>query len=236
MVNTKFLHIADLHLGKRQYNIHERYNDYFHVFEWILNTSIKKEVDFILISGDMFDNRKIGPTVLTDVFNKISEFKKKAKKVLDRDIPIICIEGNHDNPIYSNQSWMTFLADLDLIILLSGEYNKKTKKIIFKPYDEKTHRGGKIKINGITIYGLPFFGSSTTHIFPQIYDAIEDNSKDVVILMMHFGIAGYDPLKPGIERSDNLEKLKEKVDYLALGHFHKQYFIPKKEPWIFRNK
>ena len=233
MINTKFLHIADIHLGKRQYNLAERYNDYFRVFKWILDISIKKDVGFILISGDMFDNRKIGPTVLTNVFYIISDFKERAKNVLDREIPIVCIEGNHDNPIYSSQSWMTFLADLELIILLSGKYDKNTKKIIFEPFNKNTHRGGKIKINDTTIYGLPFFGASTTHIFPQIYDAIEDNSDNPNILMMHFGIQGYDSLKPGIEISDSLNNLKEKVDYLALGHFHKQYAIPKKDPWIF---
>ena len=233
MTNTKFLHIADIHLGKRQYNLIERYNDYFRVFKWILEISIKKEVDFILISGDMFDNRKIGPAVLTKVYYIISNFKERAKNVLDREIPIVCIEGNHDNPIYSTQSLMTFLADLELIILLSGKYDKKTKKVIFEPYNKNIHNGGMIKINDIKIYGLPFFGSSTTHIFPQIYDAIEDNTENPNILMMHFGIEGYDPLKSGIPISNNLNNLKEKVNYLALGHFHNQYIIPKKDRWIF---
>ncbi|MBN1214381.1 MAG: DNA repair exonuclease [Candidatus Lokiarchaeota archaeon] len=233
MTNIKFLHIADIHLGKRQYNLKERYYDYFRVFKSILEKSIEKEVDFILISGDLFDNRKIGPIVLTDVFNIISKFKERAKNKLNRDIPLICIEGNHDNPIYSTQSWMTFLADLELIILLSGKYDKNTKKIIFDPYDSKTRRGGKIKIKNITIYGLPFFGSSTAHIFPQIYDAIEQNNEQSNILMMHFGIQGNDPIKSGIEISESLNKLREKIDYLALGHFHKQYILPKKDPWIF---
>lgn len=233
MNSTKFIHIADLHLGKRQYNNNERYNDYFRVFKWVLDLAIREKVDFVLISGDIFDNRKVGPSVLTEVFYIIRKFKSKCQKQLNREIHLICIEGNHDNPIYSEQSWMTFLADLDLIILLSGKYDNNRKKIIFKPYDNKTHRGGMIKINNITIFGLPFYGSSTLHLFQPIQKAIKDNNSKINILMMHFGIEGQDPTKSGIKISENLRYLHDRVDYLALGHFHKQYLLPVEEPWIF---
>ncbi|KKK82044.1 hypothetical protein LCGC14_2807320, partial [marine sediment metagenome] len=126
-MNAKFIHIADVHLGKRQYNNNERYQDYFRAFKWILEFAIQESVDFVLIAGDLFDNRKVSPEVLTEVFYIIRNFKTKSQEALNREIPLICIEGNHDTPIYSKQSWMTFLADLDLIILLSGEYDKIKK-------------------------------------------------------------------------------------------------------------
>ncbi|TFF93337.1 MAG: DNA repair exonuclease, partial [Promethearchaeota archaeon] len=233
MTQSKFIHIADLHLGKTQYNNKQRYKDYFRAFKGILEKAIKEKVDFILIAGDMFDNRKISPRVLTKVFYIIRDFKKKSKETLNRAIPLICIEGNHDNPIYSTRSWMTFLADLELIILLAGEYNKETQEIIFSPYDKKSRRGGVITVNNIHIYGLPFYGSSTTHLFDSIKQAIQKEDSTLNILMMHFGIQGQDKSKPGIKLSDNLKKLHEKVDYLALGHFHKQYKFPSKERWIF---
>ncbi|MHA1146820.1 MAG: metallophosphoesterase family protein [Promethearchaeota archaeon] len=233
MSQTKFIHIADLHLGKRQYNLEQRYKDSFRAFQWILDYSIEEKVDFILIAGDIFDKRKVDPRVLTKVFYIIQDFKKKSKSSLNREIPIICIEGNHDNPIYSTQSWMTFLADLDLILLLNGQYNQYEKRIIFEPFDKKKNRGGVIKVNGTRIYGLPFFGSSTAHLFEYIYESIETNSSELIILMMHFGIDGYDSSKPGIEISDSLKKIHEKVDYLALGHYHKMYRVPARDSWIF---
>ena len=45
MASTKFIHIADVHLGKRMYNNAERYNDNFRVFIWILNKAIIEKVD-----------------------------------------------------------------------------------------------------------------------------------------------------------------------------------------------
>ena len=233
MAATKFIHIADLHLGKRQYNNNERYKDYFRAFKWLLDLAISEEVDFILIAGDMFDNRKVGPSVLTEVFYLIQNFKNESQEKLNRKIPLICIEGNHDNPIYSKRSWMTFLADLDLIILLSGNFDKNKRTITFEPYDYGKHRGGMIQIKDFKIYGLHFYGSSTRYLFDPIINAIDKDDSVFNILMMHFGIEGEDPSKPGIEFSEKFQKLHEKVDYMALGHFHKKYERPREETWIF---
>ncbi len=232
-MNAKFVHIADLHLGKRQYNNNERYLDYFRAFKWILKFAIQERVDFILIAGDLFDNRKISPNVLTEVFYIIRNFKNKSQEELNREIPLICIEGNHDTPIYSTQSWMTFLADLDLIILLSGDYDKNRKIISFEPYDAKTRRGGMIQIKNVKIYGVSFYGSSTIHLFQPIIEAIKEDTPKLNILMMHFGVVGQDSSKPGIEFSEPFKNLHTKVDYLALGHYHKLYQLPRKNPWIY---
>jgi DNA repair exonuclease SbcCD nuclease subunit len=234
MEQIKFIHIADLHLGKRQYNLSERYKDYFRAFNWILNHAIEQKVDFILIAGDIFDNKNINPTVLSDLIYIIRDFKQGCNNQLKHDIPIICIEGNHDNPIYSSQSWMTLLADLGFLILLSGNYNKDSKTFNFKPYSEKNHRGGVIQIKDALIYGVPYFGSYTENILPAIKQAIPKEDSKINILAMHFGIEGQDKIKPGIKKeTKTLRDLHEHIDYLALGHYHKQYFLPPKNPWIF---
>ncbi len=234
---TRFLHIADLHLGKRQYNSNERYRDYFRAFEWVLDYAIREDIDFILIAGDIFDSRKVGPSVLIEVYHIIRKFKRESQSKLNREIPVICIEGNHDNPVYhSRRSWMKFLADLELIILLSCDLDKKINKLTFNPYDFENHYGGMMQIENVRIYGLPFYGSSTPHLFPLIYDAMSKEDSHFNILMMHFGIEGEDPSnKPGIGWSEGFNKLHERVDYLALGHYHKQYKYPSKpeKPWIF---
>lgn len=233
MKTVKFIHIADLHLGKRQYNLYERYNDYFRAFKWILTHAFNEEVDFLLIAGDIFDHKNIGPSVLSELFHIIRNFKDKCFEKLNRSIPLICIEGNHDNPVYSVHSWMSFLADLDLVILLAGEYNKESKTFRFDEYSDKTHRGGMIKINDICIYGLPYFGSFTSQLFPAIKKAIPKIESKFNLLMMHFGIEGQDKRKPGVKLSQSLNLLHENIDYLALGHYHRQYALPSADPWIF---
>jgi DNA repair exonuclease SbcCD nuclease subunit len=52
--------------------------------------------------------------------------------------------------------------------------------------------------------------------------------------MMHFGISGKDKRKSGhADFSKPLMKLHDSIDYLALGHFHSQYTLPTKDPWVF---
>jgi len=233
MEPMKFVHVSDLHLGKKQYNLKERYNDYFRVFQWVLDFAISEKVDFVLISGDLFDNKNINPSVLSDVFYLIKDFKERSSLELNIEIPIICIEGNHDNPIYKTNSWMSFLADLNLIILLAGSYDKDSKELTFQPYSTSNHRGGMIQIKDAMIYGLPYYGSFTKHLFPAIYKAIPKKNNKFNILLMHFGIEGQDKTKPGIELTPNLKKLHDKIDYLALGHYHKNYTLEEQDKWIF---
>ncbi len=232
--NVRFIHAADLHLGKTLYNIDQRYNDFFKVFEWMLNKAIKESVDFILISGDFIDSeRKINPSTLGNIITIIRDFQSKSKENLGRDIPIICIEGNHETPFYSDQTWLKLLADIDLITLLSGDYDNRSRKIDFREYSQREHKGGKIQIKNAVIYGVSYFGSSTPELYPLIKREIEEEEDKFVILMMHFGIEGEDKRKKGYQVSKSLKELHKKVDYLALGHFHKRYERPKGNPWIY---
>lgn len=230
----RFIHTADIHLGKSLYGIDQRYHDHFNVFEWLLDKAIREEVNFILISGDFIDSeRKINPSTLSNIITTIKDFQSKSKEELDREIPIICILGNHETPFFSDHTWLKLLADLDLIILLSGEYDNRSRRIMFEDYSYREDRGGKIEIvDNVVVYGMSYFGSSTPELYPLIDKEIPDDDK-FNILMMHFGIEGEDKRKKGYKFNKNLRKLHKKVDYLALGHFHKQYQKPEKEPWIY---
>ncbi len=234
MSSVKFLHLADIHLGKKQYNILQRYFDYFEAFRSVLHKAIEQEVDFILISGDLIDSDEgVNPSMLREIINILTSFKTECIKNLQREIPIICIEGNHENPLFSDLTWLKLVADLDFIILLSGDYDNKKNQISFEEYSSTAHSGGKIVIKNCSIYGLNYFGSATSDLLPLLENAISRNENTFNILMMHFGITNYDDKKTGINYSPILEKLHQSIDYLALGHFHKQYSIPDRQPWIF---
>jgi DNA repair exonuclease SbcCD nuclease subunit len=232
---VRFIHAADLHLGKTLYGITQRYNDFFKAFDWLLNKAKDEKVDFILISGDLIDSeQKVNPSTLGNIIKHIQDFQSKCQEEMEREIPIICIEGNHETPFFSDQTWLKLLADLGLIILLSGKYDNKTKTIDFPNYSSRDNNGGKIEIKNTIIYGMSYFGSSTPELYPLIRDAIQKTDK-YVILMMHFGIEGQDKRKKGYELTKSLRKLHNKVNYLALGHFHKQYSLPKAkgDAWIY---
>lgn len=234
MTEFKFIHISDLHLGKKQYNIPERYEDYFRAFRWMLNKALEEQVDCIIIAGDMIDSEQhINPSMLRDLIISIQQFKIDCRATLQEDIPIICIEGNHENPFYTDHTWLKLLNDLSLIVLLTGDYDYKRSVLTFKGYSEKNRSGGKLQIKNAVIYGLSYFGSSTPELFPLLVKEIKKDENKFNILMMHFGITGFDKRKPGLELSGSLNDLHRCVDYLALGHYHKQYRLPDENPWIF---
>ena len=67
---------------------------------------------------------------------------------------------------------------------------------------------------------------------PQIQQAIHyypDSGSVFKILLMHFGIKGQMKGVPGIEL-EAVEPLHQCVNYLGLGHYHKQFRL---KNWIF---
>ena len=63
-MRAKFLHIADCHLGYRQYNLAERYNDFGRAFHRMIDIAIAEKVDFVLLAGDLFHKRAIDALTL----------------------------------------------------------------------------------------------------------------------------------------------------------------------------
>ncbi|MHA1721324.1 MAG: metallophosphoesterase family protein [Promethearchaeota archaeon] len=234
MQPIKYIHMADTHLGFQQYNLPERKKDFNRAFNWVLNKSIKEEVDFILLAGDVFNTNRSDPETMAAIYQMITQFNLNSKEKLNREIPIIAIEGNHDKSNYfAKRSWLKFLAELKLIILLNPKYDNEKKNFDFVPYSENKKRHGMIRIKDTCIYGVPFYGAMTKNFFPTIYESLPENSETFNILMMHFGISGQVRDKPGIEMSEDLNLLHDKIDYLALGHFHKKFALPKNNEWIF---
>ena len=58
----KFLHTADIHLGKTyrtSADEAERYEDFFRMLGGIVSDAIAEQVDFVLIGGDLFHTGQI---------------------------------------------------------------------------------------------------------------------------------------------------------------------------------
>ncbi|MHA1584842.1 MAG: metallophosphoesterase family protein [Promethearchaeota archaeon] len=235
MEPIKFLHIADTHLGIRQYNLLERFKDFNRVFKQTLELAIENEVDFVLIAGDIFQSSTIAPETLSAVYSILNDFHESTQIQLNRNIPIICIEGNHDlsGSHQHLRTWLQFLNELGLIYLLREKYDNSKQTLTFTEYSSETRTGGMIRIKNAYIYGMRSYGSITPKYYPLLSQSIPEHPQGINILMMHIGIEGQDKSKFGVPISDELLNLHETIDYLALGHFHKQYILPREKPWIF---
>ena len=229
--SIKFIHASDIHLGCQQHQNVYRSDDFIRIFQEILDLAKKYEVDFVLLGGDVFTSVDILPEKLIKIVSILKNFKEDTKG----KVYVIAIEGNHDfrkrsrgRNVINNQSWLQFLAGLELIVLLDANMDAPTEQI-FQPYDSKSQKGGKIQIKNAIIYGNRYIGSKAKNYFLKIREAIAKDDGLFHVLLQHFGIKGQMKNVPGINLKF-IEPLKDRVDYLALGHYHLQYIL---DGWIY---
>jgi len=214
----RFIHTADIHLGKTYVNSpgeRQRYEDFFRCLAGIVNEAVRERVDFVLIGGDLFHTGQILPRTFAKTIETFQPLKEAG-------IPCIAIEGNHDwIHRRHNISWMEALSEMGYIRLLrparteDGGYR-------FEPFDEQTGSGGHIGIGDLHIYGLGYIGAQAGSHVERICNAVTTDNN---LLLFHVGIWKYSPVEIGNMKIEEAYPLAEKFNYVALGHGHKQYVI-----------
>ncbi|MGK7907450.1 MAG: exonuclease SbcCD subunit D [Synechococcus sp.] len=225
---ARFLHIADIHLGYDRYDSPERTKDFYYTFNDVLQRyGLQETVDFVAIAGDLFEHRSILPSVLNQAELALRPLKEAS-------IPVLAIEGNHDNrPYGTNTSWLKYLAQRDFLILLeplpgeAGEFE-------LQPWDPERRFGSYIDLPcGVRVVGSRWYGSVAPAAIDSLARSVAKLPKGPhsTVLMFHHGLEGQVSRYSGALKYSEILPLKEAgVDYLALGHIHKNYEI---EGWVF---
>ncbi|MGD1943905.1 MAG: metallophosphoesterase [Leptolyngbyaceae cyanobacterium] len=225
---ARFLHLADIHLGFDRYNSPERTKDFFFALSDALQKyAIAAAVDFVIIAGDLFEHRVIQPAVLNQAQICFQQLQAA-------NIPVLAIEGNHDNTPYgTSTSWLKYLSQWGLIRLLEPG-NLAAGEPLYSPWDDTQNRGGYIDLPcGVRVLGSAWYGAAAVQAIAQIADAIPTlpPGPKTTVLMFHHGLEGQIARYSGALRYSELLPLKEAgVDYLALGHIHKNY---SEGGWVF---
>jgi exonuclease SbcD len=225
---ARFLHLADIHLGFDRYNSPERTKDFFFALSDVIQKyAIAEAVDFVLIAGDLFEHRVIQPAVL-------NQAQICLQALQDAGIPTLAIEGNHDNTPYgTSTSWLKYLSQWGMLKLLEPG-DLAAGEPLYAPWDDVRKRGGYIDLPcGVRVLGSAWYGAAAVQAIAQIAAAIPDlpPGPDHTVLMFHHGLEGQIARYSGALRYAELLPLKEAgVDYLALGHIHKNYT---EGGWIF---
>ena len=188
----KFAHLADTHLGYRQFGLIEREKDFYEVFEKVIDKIIEEKVDFVIHSGDLFETARPSPIALLT-------FQKGLLKLKGAGIPMYAIAGNHDI-VMRNDS-----------IPPQVIFKKLGLKVI-SPINTNYMHGD------IFIAGLPFYPSSQVK---NLKSKLAELSKkaanhDKSILVLHQGIDKYFGYNYELEIGD----LPDNFNYYALGHIH----------------
>ncbi|MCR5189356.1 MAG: exonuclease SbcCD subunit D [Treponema sp.] len=211
----KFIHMADLHLGKHL----ERFSlleDQKYIFNEIVEIIKKEKPDALLLAGDIYDKQI--PTV--EAVNLLDDF---LSKIAREKIPVLIISGNHDS------------ADR----LSFGSSLMKTSQIYFSPVYDGSIQCVSLKdeYGPVNFYLLPYIKpSSVRQIFPEekinsFNDAvklalskIQVNKDERNVLVAHQFVTGAKTCESEelfVGGSENVDaSLFDDFDYVALGHIH----------------
>ncbi|HKS26743.1 MAG TPA: exonuclease SbcCD subunit D [Pyrinomonadaceae bacterium] len=221
----KFLHIADIHLGCRRYNLEERTKDFFRAWRDVIEKhAIPNRVDFVLICGDFFDRRNVDPQAMNHAMVGLKELKAAG-------IPVVAIEGNHDQrDALTEFSWMRSLSQWEYLILLEPVI--ESGRFELTAWDEDDRTGSYVDIAGARIFGSNWYGASANTAIPLLADAMRDARIEGLfnILMLHTDVEGQIKRPIPALTIAKLTELKSFADYVALGHTHKRFDI---DNWAF---
>ena len=222
----KFLHLADVHLGCRRYNLDERPKDFFRAWHDVIVTyAIPNKVDFVLIAGDFFDRRNIDPQTMNHAMVVLQLLKEAG-------IPVVAIEGNHDRrDSISPYSWMRSLCQGGFIKLLEPVSDEQSP-IRMIPWNEDERAGSYIDIGGARIFGSHWYGTSANAAMSLVSDALRDarDESQFNILLLHTDVEGQINRPIPALTVEKLKELRALVDYVALGHTHKRFEV---DGWAF---
>lgn len=221
----KILHTSDLHIGKYigTYDLKE---DTEYVLNQVVDTAIRERVEVVLISGDVFDR----PSPSEEAIKMYVSF---LKELLDKNIKVIAISGNHDSGIRLS----AYKDILGKGYFVEGEFNSPMRKVSLN--DE---------YGPVNFYMLPFFTPFIVKSNLKLEKGLEnyDLAMDEIIkrenidtsqrniILAHQFVAGF---KFGGSEEDfsysngdeknvagvgiiSLDKFQN-FDYVALGHIHK---------------
>lgn len=224
-LDMKILHTSDLHIGKYigTYDLKE---DTEYVLNQVVDTAIRERVEVVLISGDIFDR----PNPSEEAIKMYVSF---LKGLLDKNIKVIAISGNHDSGIRLS----AYKDILGKGYFVEGEFNSPMRKVSLN--DE---------YGPVNFYMLPFFTPFIVKSNLKLEKGLEnyDLAMDEIIkrenidtsqrniILAHQFVAGF---KFGGSEEDfsysngdeknvagvgiiSLDKFQN-FDYVALGHIHK---------------
>ncbi len=195
----KFIHVSDLHLGAFS-SFEKIHAIMIKNFMGMMDFAIKENVDFIVMSGDIFDSPYTMFNDLKNVVKKFREFTEKERK-------IYTIPGSHDRK-YSERTIYDILAASGIFTDVSRYENGK----LIPTHDERT---------SFNIYGVGGLENSMDIDIIREIEKIDDNNS---IFLFHTSIEGI--LNENV-KSLKISELPDGFSYYAGGHVHKRVIMEK---------
>lgn len=214
----KFLHISDLHIGKKLREA-DFTQDQIHILDEIIRIVDIEKPDSIMIAGDIYD-RSVPPANAVNLFD---DFLTKLEK---RKLNVFIVSGNHDSPerlnygkeiLGKNQIYIagTFRGELDKVVL-EDEYG--ILNVYLLPYIKPSVVSNfyKEEISTYEVAARVVIEASN----------VDQSQRNILIAHQFVTNAGVEPERSDSEvlsigGLDNIDvSVFDAFDYVALGHIH----------------
>ena len=220
----KFIHISDLHIGKRV-NEFSMVEDQKYILNEILDVIQREQPDGILMAGDLYDK----PVPPAEAVSLLDEF---FTRLADLEISVFAVSGNHDSAerIAFGSRLMNSRG-----VYVSPVYNGTIEKISMED-----------SYGQVWVYLMPFLRPvAVRRFFPEeeihtYHQAVEtaishlsiDRTKRNVLVAHQFvtGASRCESEEISVGGMDQVDSsVFEAFDYVALGHLHSPQHVGRKE-------
>lgn len=212
----KFLHVSDLHLGKR---LHRRAldEDQSAILDQILDLAAREDVDAVLVAGDVYNRTQPQPECISMFSRFLSRLRALGK-------PAFFVRGNHDGEAQlAYASELLSEGGLHLTGLFDGTLSRTTLTDEFGELD---------------VWLMPYIRPTQAHrVFPdEKIESYADAVRAVLeraqidpsrrnVLVTHQYVFGAQPSDSEDRALGGLDQIPAEAfdafDYVALGHLHR---------------
>lgn len=200
----RILHFSDTHLGfndleiVNEAGINQREADFYDAFTQVINAIVEIKPDYAIHTGDLFHRPHPSNRAISFCLTQL-------KRLSVAQIPTIIIAGNHSTP--RTRSASPILAALRTLNHIYPVFEEHYEKVIF---------------DDINFHCIPHINDEESNLA-----AIEECEASVDadkcnIMMLHCSVGAQFMMEEYGERVYPREKepLFERMDYVALGHWH----------------
>ncbi len=233
----KIIHTADWHLGVR---LHKKdlSQDHQLFFDWLIDLIKEREIDVLLVSGDIFDHANPSQEAQAQYYNILYRLKETGCKV-------ILTAGNHDSPAVLNLT-KEFLKIMDIHVV--GELKEQVIWLKKRRHgDVETWRRGEGDVEAV-VCAAPYLRDADIRLaaegellqekqqrrkhgmrqhFQGLVDACKEYGEVPIILMAHLFAAGAEISEQkrditigGLDAFLSTD-FPDGCHYVALGHIHR---------------
>lgn len=203
----RFLHISDLHIGKRLNGI-SLAEDQKHIFNQIIEIIKSNNLGAVVIAGDVYDKS-------TPAAEAVELFDDFLTALCELDIPILIISGNHDSPERLG---------------FGGRIMENRNIHIYSVFDGTLRC---VTIDDVDFYMLPFVKPQTVRNFYNddelrdynkmaelIFADFKKKRKSVLVIHQFITSSSSDE-GVNVGSLDNIDvSYFKEFDYIAMGHIH----------------